>query len=428
MRLLTDPQTPYILFDGGARAGKTIDIVRWIILRALQYPRSKQLVCRLRQVDLWGTSWLSMIEHLRDYFASDMYTVHKKEMKISFIGGSFIKFSGLDTQERMDFILGSEWLTIFFNECTQGSYDMVTTLMTRLAQKVCHRDTGKLGAPKFVMDCNPKHTRHWVAQLCIQNVRPGSDPLEPLPATARWARMHWTPYDNAQNLPNSFFDVLDGLPAIKRKRMRDGIWADNEGAVYAEFDEDIHIKEHFDIPSGWRRCRAIDFGFVHPFVCLWIAVDNDGIMYIYNEYYVKGMIVSDCAKEILAMSMGEKYEFTVADWDAEDNATLNKAGIKTCNADKKISIGIEAVKKRLKVQANGRPRLYVVKDKCPNTIAEFYGYVRDPRGKNEEPMDRDNHCMDPIRYATMRIDNFSSVSLIQGLYSDGERDRMLRGF
>lgn len=428
MQLLTSSDAPYILHAGGARAGKTIAICRWLILRAFQFPRSKQLVVRLRQVDLWGTSWLSMIEHLRDYFSHDSYTVHKKEMKISFVGGSFIKFSGLDTQERMDFILGSEWLTIFFNECTQGNYDMVTTMMTRLAQKVVHRDSGQLGLPKFVMDCNPKHSRHWVAQLCIQNVMPGSDPLMPLPEKARWKHLHWTPYDNAEHLPNSFFDVLDSLPDIKRKRMRDGIWADNEDAVYNEFDEDVHCIEHFDIPSHWRRVRGIDFGFVHAFCCLWGAIDGDGRLYVYNELYVKGMIVSDAAQLINTTSMGEKYEFTVADWDAEDNATLQRSGIGTVNANKAISLGIETVKKRLRVQADGKPRLYIAKDRCPNLISEMYSYVRDPKGNKEDPKKEHDDCADPLRYMCMRLDHWAGVSVFQGVYDDKDRQRLVTGF
>ena len=56
-----------------------------------------------------------------------------------------------------------------------------------------------------------------------------------------------------------------------------------ENAVFAEFDPDRHVKP-VEYNPNLPLYRAIDFGFVNPFVCLWIQVDNDGVVRVIDEY------------------------------------------------------------------------------------------------------------------------------------------------
>ena len=106
----------------------------------------------------------------------------------------------------------------------------------------------------------------------------------------------------------------------------------------------------------------IDFGYSNPFVCLWIAIDDDGRMYVYREIYHTRRTVKVHAAQINRLSEGERYEFTVADHDAEDRAALLENGIATIAANKAIRPGIEAVQERLKVAGDGKPRLFVLRD------------------------------------------------------------------
>ncbi|MFH1602724.1 MAG: phage terminase large subunit [Pseudomonadota bacterium] len=434
-RILVDPAAVRILFDGGARSGKTMLVARWMCNRAFIFPGSKQFGGRFTRKDIPTSCWLTFKEYLRDYVPPEYYHFRNRDLQIVFANGSFIHFDGLDTKERVDFILGTEWLTMFLNECTQNTYDTVTTMMTRLSQRVTHMDHPDVfGVPKLVMDCNPKHTRHWVYLSAIRN-----PPIHPtdettIPPEGRWVRLNWSVYDNLTNLPATYLDVLNALPEVKRARMRDGIWKDNEGAVYDEFDEDVHVIDRFTIPSGWRRYRAIDFGFRNPFACIWFATDEDGRLYIYDEHYRSGMIVSDHAEIIKEVSMGERFKWTVADWDAEDRATLHRCGIKTVNAAKTNlrKPGIDAVKERLKVQGDGRPRLFVLRH-CVNTISEFYDYAwptadSAARGKSEDPVDKYNHAMDALRYAVYKLDVSARGSKLGGGRSEQQLNELISGF
>src|SRR5262249_22256155 len=147
----------------------------------------------------------------------------------------------------------------------------------------------------------------------------------------------------------SYIARLDGLTGVRKPRLRFGKWVQAEGAVYDDWDRQKHLVDRREIPPDWRRIRAIDFGYSNPFACLWIAIDDDGRMYVYRELYRTRRTVKVHSAEICRLSGDERYEFTVADHDAEDRATLLENGIATIAADKAVRPGIEAVQERLKV-------------------------------------------------------------------------------
>ena len=99
--------------------------------------------------------------------------------------------------------------------------------------------------------------------------------------------------------------------------------------------------------------------------------------------------------------------------------------MKTTPAHKDKSPGIQAVASRLKVAGDGKPRLFLLRDslverdpileeaKKPTcTEEEIDAYVWDianGRKKGEEPLDKDNHGMDALRYVVARVDRNSFV-------------------
>ena len=179
--------------------------------------------------------------------------------------------------------------------------------------------------------------------------------------------------------------------------------------------------ESFAIPWGWRKVRGVDFGFTNPFVCGWWAIDPDGRLYRYREIYETQRLVEDETKRIKELSASEKIEATISDHDAEDRATMSKHGIVTLPAQKDVSPGIQAVKARLKVQPDGRPRIYFMRgtlveidpllegSKKPTCLLDEmpgYAWQKTPDGKpnKEEPVKLNDHAMDEMRYVVMYAD------------------------
>jgi phage terminase large subunit len=189
-----------------------------------------------------------------------------------------------------------------------------------------------------------------------------------------------------------------------------------------EFDPAVHLIYAADCPHFTRRYRSVDFGYQNPFVCQFWGEDYDGRLYLYKEIYMPGRTINQHAPQIKQLSQGYTFTATIADHDAEDRATLAEHGIETTAADKRLSVGIEKVTERLKVQPDGKPRLFLVRDctheaaiwpadqhrRPVSTEAEFAGYVwpetKAARAADEKPVKADDHGMDALRYMVMYLD------------------------
>ena len=68
-------------------------------------------------------------------------------------------------------------------------------------------------------------------------------------------------------------------------------------AVFEEFDPGVHVGPTGYDP-GLPLYRAIDFGFVNPFVCLWIQVDREAVVRVIDEYVRRKATVAVHAEEI----------------------------------------------------------------------------------------------------------------------------------
>ena len=384
---LENPRYRRILYDGGARSGKTVLILTWLVKECEKHPGCRVLVARKNRNAAERSIWADTLTWILKGRAG--WRARESDLMMCYQNGSYILVDGLDDQDRVDKILGTEYDHIFFNEATQLSWPTIQTVLSRLAHSA-------VPIRKALFDCNPKNRRHWLHRVGVEHVIPGSEPPTPLPDAKAWTRRHWTPYDNPF-LPADAMLTLESLSGIQRRRLLKGEWCDNEGAVYDEFDEEIHVHKG-PMPAGWQdwnRVRGIDFGYANPFVCLWGAIDHDGCLWIYREWY-KSQMTCRAHAEIIKKQETGPFKWTVADHDAEDRATLQECGIFTIPAIKDVERGIQAVKDRLKVQGNGRPRVMIC-ECCVETIGEFYDYSWGPapteKNAKEEPVKDRDHCL-----------------------------------
>jgi len=258
---------------------------------------------------------------------------------------------------------------------------------------------------QIIYTTNPDHPRHWIKLRLMDG--------------GEASVYHSKAEDNRYNPPD-YLETLSGLTGVLGQRLRDGQWVQAEGVVYDEFRESLHVVEPFDIPMSWRRFRSIDFGYSNPFVCQWWAMDHDGRLYMYREIYMSHRTVKVHSEQINALTGDERIEYTVTDHDAEDRATLEENGVYTTAASKAISPGIQAVKERLKVAGDGKPRIFLLRNSLveldgrtdnmnrpTSTIQEasVYAWPKGADGKpvKEVPVDDNNHGMDAMRYMTMLL-------------------------
>lgn len=221
---------------------------------------------------------------------------------------------------------------------------------------------------------------------------------------------HFTSYDNPylnqQEIEKAKQELTED--AFGQEYLAD--FRKHTGLIYKEFDRSIHVVDPFELPTIWRFYRAMDFGAVNPTVCLWIAVDTNENIYIFDEYFNSGQRTESHANVVK-----EKNNYPiVATWGdpSGEQAILDYAqyGIyitpatKVFEGDERgwVKSGIEKVGQLLKVHPQtGRPRLFISKN-CPNTIREFEGYRwlehRDELNAKEIPEKVNDHAMDAFRY------------------------------
>lgn len=228
-RLLASPARN-VMLRGGSRSGKTFLLVRALIQRAINAPGSRHAIFRFRfnhaKTSIWADT---MPKVLKLCFPDLRARFDKTDFYVELPNGSQIWIGGLDDKERVEKILGAEYVTLYFNESSQIPWGSVEMAMSRLAQK-CELDPAiaNVAGRKYLnlkafFDCNPPSKLHWSYSLFRAKLKPGTK--EALPNPDDYVEMKVNPSDNAENLPAEYFDVLASMSAAKRLRFEAGEWA-----------------------------------------------------------------------------------------------------------------------------------------------------------------------------------------------------------
>lgn len=255
--LLNGP-AKHVMLAGGSRSGKTFLTVRKIIQRALKAPGSRHAILRFRlghvkQSIMYDTLPTVMAK----CFAGTSIDLNKSDMFATLPGGSEIWMGGLDDKERTEKILGTEFASIFLNECSQIPYNSRNMVVTRLAQKVTDRATGLPLVLKMYYDENPPDKAHWTYRMFKAKVDPETradlrDPND-------YAFMQINPVDNQINLPADYLQTLESLPPRLRKRFLEGEFRDaSPNALFSEETMERWRNIDRELPEMLRIVVAVD--------------------------------------------------------------------------------------------------------------------------------------------------------------------------
>ena len=262
-RIIAGDSTHCMLF-GGSRSGKTFLHVRNVVMRALKAPGSRHAIFRFRYNHLKASVVLDTFPKvMRLAFPGVEWTPHSQDGYATLPGDSQIWFAGLDDKERTEKILGMEFCTVYFNECSQIPLGSIDTALTRLAQRATENMEGrepKLMRLRAFYDCNPPNKAHWTYQRFVQKLDP--ETKKPLANPEDYASFQINPGDNQDNLLPEYLRMLEGMPARMRARFLDGKFADaNPNALFPD--------EHID------KWRVLD-GKLPDMVRVVVAVDPSG--------------------------------------------------------------------------------------------------------------------------------------------------------
>lgn len=416
-----------VLVDGPAGTGKTTAILWYVRIVAEKYPGLRVLLLRETRASMTQSVLVTLEEKV---FGPDHPVVQgpTRAFREAYTlgNGSTLVVGGLDRPEKL---FSSEFDIIVVFEAIETRKDKIETLLRALRNNRRVID----GEPfhQLIMDTNPGAATHWL------NIAANDGWLDRIVSRHTDNPYLWDAEANDwTKAGRSYMEALGGLTGTRRDRLLLGKWVNAEGVVYEEFDDRVHTIDK--MPDGWQawpKYRAIDFGYNDPFVCQWWAV-NDGCAYLYREIYMSRRTVDNHAKQINQLSKGEEYVVTVADHDREDRATLESAGIHTQPAYKAdILQGIGTCKQYLRVQPNGKPRLFILRDSlveadsalrsqhqptCFREEVDSYVWKKTTDGISKDaPLDRWNHSMDAARYALAAVDGLGVIPFGVRIVSPG---------
>lgn len=251
--------------------------------------------------------------------------------------------------------------------------------------------------------------------------------LEGDPSTKSWDffKLNTKAAADAGHVDKGWFESFSaGLTEDMKATRLEGAFASYEGQIYADFNPRVHLISHEEFlamfngkmphKGGIYHKRSLDWGAgeENAFCCLWGMKDTAGTWFIYDEYYTTSQSVT--IPEQVA-EIRERHPWPDDPWHRQTYGDPSgriwmrefaSGGMPITPARNEVYIGIETVKKLLKVSQTGEPRLFIVRDKCPNLARQMQTYRWErssgkgvnPKDSRPVPLKKDDHAVDAARY------------------------------
>jgi len=391
----------YVLY-GGAKGGGKSYILRWALIKLLlkwakeghknvrvamfceNFPTLKD-----RQITKIQTEFPAWLGKLSESNIEGMsFKLHKP------YGSGVIALRNLDDPSKY---ASSEFAAAAVDELTKNDKKVFDQLRSIIRWPGIERTL-------FIAGTNPGGIGHnWVKKLWVDNEFEDNEP-EP-------DQFHFIQAFAKDNpfLSASYVKSLEGLPEELRKAYLEGSWDLIEGQYFNEWRDDRHVVEPFPIPETWKRFRCIDHGRTAATACYWGAVDYDGRIYWYREYYKAGVDADLNAQAIAEMSLGEEHAFTVIDSSCfartgtgETIADIYLAnGVYAEPAPKSRLAGWNLFHEYLRGDESG-PKMLFFKT-CYNAIKTIPALIHDPRKIEDLDTKGEDHAADAISYGLQTL-------------------------
>jgi len=227
--------------------------------------------------------------------------------------------------------------------------------------------------------------------------------------------------DNPALMKNDpdYANRLKLLPTHLYRAMRGGDWDIFAGQVFDEFRRELHVVKPFALENGlWKKFYALDWGYAKPFSLGKWAVNGEGRMVRYGEWYgcakdamdegIK-MGSAEAAAKAWEMAVLEGVTEIVADgamWSKIDDGpsaaeTWEDAGFTMIKANKDRINGLAIFHQRLKTNCeDGRPMLLIF-DHCVDFIRTIPVLTPDPSNPEDVNTKLEDHIYDEARYGMM---------------------------
>lgn len=247
----------------------------------------------------------------------------------------------------------------------------------------------------------------------------------------------WSIWDNTSLPRKAIAAALAGVTdELERESREHGSFTDKTGNIYKQFKPGVHVIDPFEVPPFWPTVLALDPGYRHPFAASLQAESPAGDRFVIGDYRNSQHDVSNHALGLFRMverCMPARIKDRQLDTllggrrggamiirrippvfrnlvivrdpsAASYGAELLNYGIPSKVANRDLMTGISRVGTMLSNAVNGvSPGLYFFRGQASNHIEEMRTYIwKNPDGKDAEPMQVHDDCMDALRYGVMQ--------------------------
>jgi hypothetical protein len=395
-----------VLFGGQAGPGKT-DCIIMEATRDVGHPEYRGLLLRRTFPQLQ-----EIIDRCHSHYPYLGGVYRSTEHRWYFPSGATINLGHMQHEADKYSYQGKEFHFVGFDELTQFTQTQYLYLFSR-----CRSSNPNIRT-RIRATTNPGGIGHiWVKERFIDICPWGQTYIEPETGMSR-VFIPAKASDNPSLFENDpdYVNRLKMLTPIERMRLLEGIWDAFENQAFPELSQRVHGAVPFNIPPEWEKFTVMDWGFSKPFSIGWYAIDFDGVLYRYREWYGcrEGHVNTGLRITPIEVARGiidrekERVKFRVADpacWSAtpkKDGTVgpsiiedMSKEGIYWIKADNTRILGKLQVHQRFKLEEDTNDEGEVVHEYprfvAFNNQAHFWrtmGQMRlDP--KNDEDCDSD---------------------------------------
>jgi len=428
--IFRDALEKYKLFGGGVGGGKSRALCAEGLRLSFLFARNRGFLCRAEAEAFRRTTLNTLLAAISEVeemmgqriVAKNGHNQTKKEIHL--INGSMIMYGGLGvTPEDQDRIKSLEIGWFGVDEASEAPVKVVNMLKARLRLKL---PNGTF--PKYfgMYASNPEPG--WLKDEFVTPHVLGSPREDHIFVQALIRDNPWLP-------PEYLSELQRDNPPAWVKRYVNGSWDAVEGQVWPDFDRDVHVYPNetsdFDIllPEGVgiKPFGGLDHGQTNPTAFLAAYTDSDGNIFVYDEYYNKGLVSSHC-NSILEKFNVEEFDYIEADpsmmaktrekngmpWSIFEE--YDEYGISLSPANNSKEAGWNRVGEYLRVDPEhihpitgkrGSPRLFI-SARCKWLLTEIPEYIwkrlsNESTNPKEEARKLKDHACDALRYLVMSL-------------------------
>lgn len=416
-KALIDCPLTEILYGGARGGGKTDGVLGKYAIKAKQYGTGFNAVFFRKEMPQQD----DLIERAKSIYMPVGARWHEQDKRFAFPDGGRVRFRPLESVQDAEKYQGQNLSDAAVEEA--GNYaspapiDMLFGALRSTA-----------GVPiQLILTANPGGAgHHWLKHRYVDPAPLGMTVLTRKLPTGKLHHYCYVPsrvQNNRILLANDpgYVDRLHlvGSPELVRAWL-EGDWNVIAGAYFPEFTLLRHVIEHFEIPEGWLRFRAADWGSTRPFSIGWYAVADGstnlprGCLVKYREWYGASepnvglkLTAEEVGEGVALRSRGEKYAYSVIDpaaYKVDGGPSIaermGKAGAMFTRADNSRQAGWDQLRARLKGDEEDGPML-VMFPSCIHTIRTIPALQHDKLKPEDVDSDGEDHAGDETRYACM---------------------------